>query len=115
MLDGCTIREENGSTSISGTIGAFFYQVFLHEDSPVRCYPVSARLILRQGDTELKSAVWTTPEYDAKTGHYNTQCTVDWMVNVPQAELELVMEYTDNYGRVEERVISVDRIKTTVP
>ena len=115
VLDGCTIREENGSTSISGTIGAYFYQLFLPEDSLVRCYPVSVRLILRQGDTELKSAAWTTPEYDAKTGHYNTQCTVDWMVNVPQAELELVMEYTDNYGRVEERVISVDRIKTTVP
>ena len=100
---------------LTGTISAYFYKLFLSENSTVRCYSVSAQLILRQGDTGLKSAAWTTPEYDAKIGHYNTQCTVDWMVNVPQAELELVMEYTDNYGRVEERARTVDRIKTTVP
>lgn len=91
-----TVQTQNGSTLISGTVGAYFYGP---EDKAMRCYPVSARLVLRQGETELQSVAFTTPKPDDEFGRYNAQCTVNWTVDVLPEELQLVMEYTDNYGR----------------
>lgn len=104
LQKGSAVQAENGSTSISGTVKAYFYGAFHSGETTMRCYPVSARLVLRQGETELQSVAFATPEWDADLGRYNTQCTVDWTSDVQSEELQLVMEYTDNYGRVYQHV-----------
>lgn len=104
VSEGSAVQTKNGSTLISGTVGAYFYG---SEDKRMRCYPVGARLVLRQGDAELQSAAFTTPKPDNEFGRYNAQCTVNWTVDVLPEELQLVMEYTDNYGRVYQNVQDV--------
>lgn len=99
--DDNAVQVQNGITSISGTIMAYFYGF---ADKNMRCHPVSARMVLRQGETELQSAAFTTPELDDEYGRYNAQCTVDWTVDLLPDELQLAMEYTDNYGRVHQLV-----------
>lgn len=108
--DSIIVQSKNGSTTICGTGGAYFYQPLQREANKMRCYPVGARVILRQGETELQSAAFTTPEPDAALGRYEAQCTVDWTVDVPPEQLQLVMEYTDNYGRVKQ--LATDVVET---
>lgn len=110
--DSIIVQSKNGSTTICGTVGAYFYQPLQREANKMRCYPVGARVILRQGETELQSAAFTTPEPDAALGRYEAQCTVDWTVDVLPEQLQLVIEFTDNYGRVSQYASDVAEIDT---
>nr|WP_297275471.1 helix-turn-helix transcriptional regulator [uncultured Agathobaculum sp.] len=111
--DDNAVRVQNGVTSVSGTVMTYFYGPFRPEKTTMRCYPVSARLILREGDTELQSAAFSAPEWDADLGRYHAECAVDWTVDIPPEELQVVMEYTDNYGRVYQNVQNaIDGCKT---
>lgn len=105
-LNDNVVQVQNGVTSISGTVSAFFYQVcYVLDRIPMRCHPVSARLVLRQGDTELQSVAFSAPEWDAELERYQAECAVNWTVDIPPEHLQLVMEYTDNYGRVHQRAL----------
>lgn len=95
--DDNVVRVQNDVTGVSGTISAFWYGIY---GIPMRCHPVSARIVLRQGGTELQSAAFSAPEWDADLERYHTECSVDWTVDIPPEQLQLIMEYTDNYGRV---------------
>lgn len=108
--DSIIVQPKTGSTTICGTVGAYFYQPLQREANKMRCYPVGARVILRQGETELQSAAFTTPEPDAALGRYEAKCTVDWTVDVPPEQLQLVIEFTDNYGRASQHASDVAEI-----
>lgn len=107
LQEGSAVQSKNGSTSISGTVMAYFYGSFQSAVKAMRCHPVSARLVLRQGDAELKSAAFAAPEWDADLERYHAECAVDWTVGIPPEQLQLMMEYTDNYGRVHQHVQNV--------
>ncbi|MGO5027440.1 helix-turn-helix domain-containing protein [Candidatus Agathobaculum pullicola] len=103
--DDNVVQVQNGVTTVSGTVSAFFYQIWYRLDGmPMRCHPVSARMVLLQGDTELQSAAFSAPEWDADLERYHAECAVDWTVDIPPEQLQLMMEYTDNYGRVHQLV-----------
>lgn len=110
--DDVIVQSENGSTTICGTVGAYFYQPIQREANKMRCYPVGARVILRQRENELQSAAFTMPKPNAALGRYEAQCTVDWTVDVPPEQLQLVMECTDNYGRVSQYATDVTEMDT---
>ena len=54
--DDNVVRVQNDVTGVSGTISAFWYGIY---GIPMRCHPVSARIVLRQGGTELQSAAFS--------------------------------------------------------
>lgn len=110
--DDIIVQSENGSTTICGTVGAYFYQPLQREADKMRCYPVGARVALRQGENELQSAVFSAPEPEDTLGRYEAQCAIDWTVDVSPEQLQLVMECTDNYGRVSQFVTDVAEMDT---
>ena len=103
---------EDGSTTISGRLR---YRIYNASADELRCYPEKCRLVLRQGDTELKSMELGPVEYNEENGQYYAYGEVDWKVDKPFGELELVAEMTDNYGRVEERNIDDYALGKSVP
>ena len=112
LWDGSTIVSEDGSTTISGRLR---YRIYNASADELRCYPEKCRLVLRQGDTELKSMELGSVEYNEENGQYYAYGEVDWKVDKPFGELELVAEMTDNYGRVEERNIDDYALGKSVP
>lgn len=102
LWDGSVIDSQNGRTVIRGRLRCRFYNARTNEP---RCFPEVCRLILRQGDTELKSMELSPVEYDKGKGQYYTYGEADWTIDEPFEKLTLVIEMTDNFGRVEERQI----------
>lgn len=99
LLDGSAITSENGSTTIRGWLQYRFYNAWSDQ---FRAYPVKCRLILREGDTELKSLEMSAAEYNEENGQYYAYGEPDWTVLKSFEDLELIAEVTDSYGRVYE-------------
>lgn len=112
LLDGSAITSENGSTTVRGRLQYRFYNAW---SDRFRAYPVKCRLVLREGDTELKSMEMSVAEYNEGNGQYYAYGEPDWTVEKPFEKLELVAEVTDNYGRVKEWKIHDFAIEKTVP
>lgn len=112
LLDGSAITSENGSTTVRGRLQYRFYNAW---SDRFRAYPVKCRLVLREGDTELKSMEMSVAEYNEGNGQYYAYGEPDWTVAKPFEKLELVAEVTDNYGRVKEWKIHDFAIEKTVP
>lgn len=112
LLDGSAIASENGSTTVRGRLQYRFYNAW---SDRFRAYPVKCRLVLREGDTELKSMEMSAVEYNEENGQYSAYGEPDWAVAKPFEGLELVAEVTDNYGRVKEWKIHDFAIEKAVP
>ncbi|WP_125114720.1 helix-turn-helix domain-containing protein [Agathobaculum sp. Marseille-P7918] len=112
LLDGSAITSENGSTTVRGRLQYRFYNAW---SDRFRAYPVKCRLVLREGDTELKSMEMSAAEYNEENGQYYAYGEPDWTVAKSFEKLELVAEVTDNYGRVNEWKIHDFAIEKTVP
>ena len=112
LMDGSAITSENGSTTIRGWLQYRFYNAW---SDRFRAYPVKCRLVLREGDTELKSMEMSAVEYDEENGQYYAYCRPDWTVPKSFEDLELIAEATDSYGRVHEWHIYDYAIEKAVP
>ena len=112
LLDGSAITSENGSTTVRGRLQYRFYNAW---SDRFRAYPVKCRLVLREGDTKLKSMEMSAAEYNEENGQYYAYGEPDWTVAKSFEKLELVAEVTDNYGRVKEWKIHDFAIEKTVP
>ena len=112
LMDGSAITSENGSTTIRGWLQHRFYNAW---SDRFRAYPVKCRLVLREGDTELKSLEMSAVEYDEENGQYYAYSRPDWTVPKAFEDLELIAEATDSYGRVHEWHIYDYAIEKAVP
>ena len=112
LMDGSAITSENGSTTIRGWLQYRFYNAW---SDRFRAYPVKCRLVLREGDTELKSMEMSAVEYNEENGQYYAYCRPDWTVPKSFEDLELIAEATDSYGRVHEWHIYDYAIEKAVP
>ena len=112
LMDGSAITSENGSTTIRGCLQYRFYNAW---SDRFRAYPVKCRLVLREGDTELKSMEMSAVEYNEENGQYYAYCRPDWTVPKSFEDLELIAEATDSYGRVHEWHIYDYAIEKAVP
>ena len=112
LMDGSAITSENGSTTIRGWLQYRFYNAW---SDRFRAYPVKCRLVLREGDTELKSMEMSAVEYNEENGQYYAYCQPDWTVPKSFEDLELIEEATDSYGRVHEWHIYDYAIEKAVP
>ena len=112
LMDGSAITSENGSTTIRECLQYRFYNAW---SDRFRAYPVKCRLVLREGDTELKSMEMSAVEYDEENGQYYAYCRPDWTVPKSFEDLELIAEATDSYGRVHEWHIYDYAIEKAVP
>ena len=111
-MDGSAITSENGGTTIRGWLQYRFYNAW---SDRFRAYPVKCRLVLREGDTELKSMEMSAVEYNEENGQYYAYCRPDWTVPKSFEDLELIAEATDSYGRVHEWHIYDYAIEKAVP
>ena len=112
LMDGSAITSENGSTTIRECLQYRFYNAW---SDRFRAYPVKCRLVLREGDTELKSMEMSAVEYNEENGQYYAYCRPDWTVPKSFEDLELIAEATDSYGRVHEWHIYDYAIEKAVP
>lgn len=112
LMDGSAITSENGSTTIRGWLQYRFYNAW---SDRFRAYPVKCRLVLREGDTELKSLEMSAVEYNEENGQYYAYGRPDWTVPKSFEDLELIAEATDSYGRVHEWHIYDYAIEKAVP
>ena len=112
LMDGSAITSENGSTTIRGWLQYRFYNAW---SDRFRAYPVKCRLVLREGDTELKSLEMSAAEYNEENGQYYAYGRPDWTVPKSFEDLELITEVTDSYGRVHEWHIYDYAIEKAVP
>lgn len=112
LMDGSAITSENGSTTIRGWLQYRFYNAW---SDRFRAYPVKCRLVLWEGDTELKSLEMSAAEYNEENGQYYAYGRPDWTVPKSFEDLELITEVTDSYGRVHEWHIYDYAIEKAVP